>query len=196
MISELARGVLTFGIGWAIFKSLKRVFWRSPLDNLPGPPGGSFLAGHFNRVFTVDAWDYHKHLAMTYGSVVKLRGVFGAKALFVYDPKALHHIFIKDQHIFDKTEGLGMGGGPFRDLRRTTSETGKMLSSVFSGARMRNMVPTFYDVTHKSKEIDVLDWMSRTTLELIGQSNLGYTFESLAEDSKEHTYTRELKKFP
>jgi hypothetical protein len=42
----------------------------------------------------------------------------------------------------------------------------------------------------------VLDWMSRTTLELIAQSNLGYTFESLAEDSKEHTYTRELKKFP
>ncbi|TEB40175.1 cytochrome P450 [Coprinellus micaceus] len=214
MISELARGVLTFGIGWAIFKSLKRVFWRSPLDNLPGPPGGSFLAGHFNRVFTVDAWDYHKHLAMTYGSVVKLRGVFGAKALFVYDPKALHHIFIKDQHIFDKTEGFAIaaglvwGEGLFATSGEQHRKQGKMLSSVFSGARMRNMVPTFYDVTHKlrdtflakvstsPKEIDVLDWMSRTTLELIGQSNLGYTFESLAEDSKEHTYTRELKKFP
>lgn len=40
------------------------------------------------------------------GSVVKLRGAFGAKTLFVYDPKALHNIIVKDQHIFEETPGF------------------------------------------------------------------------------------------
>ena len=82
---DLARGVLTFGIVWAMLKSLKRAFGRSPLDSLPGPPGGSFLAGeplqypyaisvirfsrlssgHFDKVFDVNGWDYHKRLAVT-----------------------------------------------------------------------------------------------------------------------------------
>lgn len=40
------------------------------------------------------------------GGVVKLQGPFGAKTLFVYDPKALHHIIVKDQHIFEETTGF------------------------------------------------------------------------------------------
>ena len=42
------------------------------------------------------------------GGVIKLRGAFGTKALFVYDPKALHHIFVTDQHIFEETKGFSM----------------------------------------------------------------------------------------
>lgn len=81
--------------------------------------------GHFDKVFDVDGWDYHKRLAatcttsamrirlrLTYGptdgSVIKLRGAFGTKALFVYDPKALYHIFITDQHVFEETRGFSM----------------------------------------------------------------------------------------
>jgi hypothetical protein len=51
-------------------------------------------------------------LRLTYGptdgSVIKLRGAFGTKALFVYDPKALYHIFITDQHVFEETRGFSM----------------------------------------------------------------------------------------
>lgn len=83
MIYSLARAALTVGIGWAIFRSLKRIFGKNPLDNLPGPPGGSFLAGtflrtrwfpsthvwlssgHLDKVFNDYAWDYHKHISKT-----------------------------------------------------------------------------------------------------------------------------------
>ena len=44
-------------------------------------------------------------------------------------------------------------------------------------------------------QIDVLHWMSRTALKLIGQSGLGYTFDSLAESSQENTYTRGVRRF-
>lgn len=32
------------------------------------------------------------------------------------------------------------------------------------------------------KEVDVLNWMSRAALELIGQGGLGYSFDPLTED--------------
>ena len=33
-------------------------------------------------------------------------------------------------------------------------------------------------------EVDVLNWMSRTALELVGQGGLGYSFDPLVENSK------------
>jgi len=45
-----------------------------------------------------------------------------------------------------------------------------------------------------SKEVDVLHWMSRTALELIGQSGMGYSFDSLA-DNEDMACSRCLKRF-
>ncbi|KAJ3551490.1 hypothetical protein NP233_g13071 [Leucocoprinus birnbaumii] len=52
---------------------------------------------------------------------------------------------------------------------------------------MREMIPLFYEVTERvqskvrdgSQEVDVLEWMSRTALKLIGQSGMGYSFDNL-----------------
>lgn len=45
MLVTIARGVLGIGLAWVFVKVLKRTFGKSSFDNLPGPPGGSFLAG-------------------------------------------------------------------------------------------------------------------------------------------------------
>lgn len=37
------------------------------------------------------------------------------------------------------------------------------------------------------QELDVLGWMGRTALELIGQGGLGYSFDPLVEDVSEPT---------
>ncbi|OBZ67553.1 hypothetical protein A0H81_12336 [Grifola frondosa] len=59
---------------------------------------------------------------------------------------------------------------------------------------MRHMLPIFYQVTHQlhdaiesrvrngPTEIDMLGWMGRTALELIGQAGLGYSFDPLVKD--------------
>ncbi|KAI0927616.1 hypothetical protein AcV5_008103 [Taiwanofungus camphoratus] len=59
------------------------------------------------------------------------------------------------------------------------------------------MLPTFYKTAHRLREafviqvrdgpkhIDILGWMGRTALELIGQGGLGYSFDSLVEDMKD-----------
>lgn len=45
-----------------------------------------------------------------------------------------------------------------------------------------------------AKPVDVLTWMSRTALELIGQSGIGYSFDPLVEDVADE-YTDAVKNF-
>jgi hypothetical protein len=42
-------------------------------------------------------------------------------------------------------------------------------------------------------KIDILSWMTRTALELIGQSGLGYSFDPLTEDGNEHIFSELVK---
>ena len=44
-------------------------------------------------------------------------------------------------------------------------------------------------------QIEVLSWMGRTALELIGQSGLGYSFDPLTEDGVPHSYSTTVKLF-
>lgn len=37
-------------------------------------------------------------------------------------------------------------------------------------------------------KVDIVDWMTRLALELIGQSGLGYSFDELTEDAIRHPY--------
>lgn len=46
-----------------------------------------------------------------------------------------------------------------------------------------------------SQEVDVLRWMSRTALELIGQSGMGYSFDDLVDEHATHPYPESMKKF-
>ena len=82
----------------------------------------------------------------------------------------------------------------------------RLLNPVFSIAHMREMTPIFYSIARKLQEavaarvqggqteIDMLDWMGRTALELIGQGGLGYSFDPLTSESREE-FTEAIKSF-
>ncbi|KAF9482535.1 cytochrome P450 [Pholiota conissans] len=188
---------------WLLWKALKPWVVKSPLDNVPGPRSDSFVKGVFTKFFNNNAWAYHQYLAKTFGSIIKIRGPFGENELFIFDPKAMYHIFVKDQHIFEKFvrgSNLIFGEGLLSTLGEQHRKQRKMLNPVFSIAHMREMLPIFYDVTYKLRdtfdlklqngpqEIDVLSWMTRTALELIGQSGLGYSFDDLKEETVPHPF--------
>lgn len=44
------------------------------------------------------------------------------------------------------------------------------------------------------RTIDMLDWMSRTALEYIGQGGLGYSFDSL-DEGKRNIYSESIRNF-
>jgi len=44
-----------------------------------------------------------------------------------------------------------------------------------------------------SKEIDMHTWFTRTALEVIGQTGLGYSFDNLSLDAPEHEFSKSAK---
>ncbi|KAG6907129.1 hypothetical protein DXG01_010433 [Tephrocybe rancida] len=69
------------------------------------------------------------------------------------------------------------------------------------------MIPLFNDVAQRlqkaltiklasgAQEIDILHWMGRTALQLIGQSGLGDSFDPLVEGAKPHPFSDAVKAF-
>ncbi|PPR00377.1 hypothetical protein CVT24_004439, partial [Panaeolus cyanescens] len=131
--------------------------------------------------------------------------------LYTYDPKAMHHMLVKDQNVFQQSESLILqlnlcfGEGLLGTLGDHHKKQRKMLNPVFSTAHMREMIPIFYTISHQleksllnqlsdgPKEIDMLFWIGRTALELIGQSGFGHSFDDLTEDYKEGYFSSALK---
>ncbi|KAL1946273.1 hypothetical protein VTO73DRAFT_15400 [Trametes versicolor] len=81
----------------------------------------------------------------------------------------------------------------------------KMLTPVFSAKHLRTVIPIFHQVTDKAvsarmttraegTDVDVLGWMSRAALELIGQAGIGYSFDPLIEDVPD-AYAETVKHF-
>ncbi|CDO71924.1 hypothetical protein BN946_scf184940.g71 [Trametes cinnabarina] len=127
--------------------------------------------------------------------------MFNAQWLYTYDPRALHSIYVKEQDIYEESPAvissflLLLGPGLLATLGDQHRRQRKMLNPVFAAKHLREMMPIFTGVIHKlhdaiasrvngdPQEVDVLSWMGRAALELIGQAGLGHSFEPLVEDS-------------
>ncbi|KAF8962739.1 cytochrome P450 [Flammula alnicola] len=196
MIIILIQALVLYAVSWLFWRTF---FAKSALANIPGPAPKSLWKGAFPQVFNVNAWDFHREMAEKYGSVIKIKALFGENQLYVFDPKAMHHIIVKDQHIYEETsaflEGnkLIFGHGLLSTLDEQHRKQRKMLNPVFSIAHMRGMNAFTAKVNDGPQEIDVLSWMTRTALELIGQSGLGYSFDSLTEGGIPHPYSTSTK---
>ncbi|KAI0760494.1 cytochrome P450 [Fomes fomentarius] len=213
MLTILAQGLAICTLSWILWKYFRQILIGSPLDNIPGPPrAGSFLYGNLRQILNEDGWDFIQDLTDSYPGVVRLSGPLGRRMLYVFDPTALHTIVVKDQYVFEqaafviKFNWLRFGPGLPATLGDPHRRQRKMLNPVFSISHMRRMIPIFNDVGHKapiynrvsaqesSIELDMLAWMTRTALELIGQAGLGHSFDPLVADSMD-AFSRAVKSF-
>ncbi|TCD64201.1 cytochrome P450-dit2 [Steccherinum ochraceum] len=187
---------------------------RNTLDNVQGPATTSFWKGHLSPLFNRHGWDFHRELSEKYGSVVSLRGVFGRKVLYIFDPKAMHHVCVKEQNIYEETRGflvanrILFGANLLSSAGDAHRQQRKFLNPVFSINHMRHMIPIFNNVSDRLRialkaavekdsgcDIDMTVWMSRVALELIGQAGLGYSFDPLTEEVV-HPYASAIKALP
>ncbi|KAE9401520.1 cytochrome P450 [Gymnopus androsaceus JB14] len=197
---------------WTAFCYRKKRQGGSSLSQLPGPKMKSWLKGNHMQIFNLKhGWEFHKMLAeqcrfplyirfedaikaFIDGPAVLVKGLLGRKQLYTFDHKILYHVLVKDGSSF---EPLQVGSGAVLFGPGLTNAVGthhrkqrKMLNPVFSIAHMRSMLPIFYDVVD---QIDLLGWMARTALELIGQSGFGYSFDNMVEDVPKHKYSIVMK---
>ncbi|RXW23527.1 hypothetical protein EST38_g2354 [Candolleomyces aberdarensis] len=192
--SRVAQVALIYGSTWVLWKLVRRVAAKkktSSLESVAGPDGGSLLAVSRGCVWLVE------------------------KTLYVFDPKALYHVIVKDLYIFEESKGFSVfagltwGQGLLATVGEQHRKQRKMLNPVFSMGHMRGVIPSFYEVVHRlsgtfenqlassggAKEIEMVHWVKRTSLELIGKSGLGYSFDALTENAVEHPYSRSVKMF-
>ncbi|KAI0072598.1 cytochrome P450 [Panus rudis PR-1116 ss-1] len=187
-------------IAFLVVRITRRLLTRSPVDNLPGPPTRkSFFFGNLPEIFgNRFAWDYHREIIYKYGPVSKIYGLRWAPTnIYVFDPKALQHIIVKDQYIYEASPNflnlnrVFFGEGVLSSLGAQHKHQRKLLNPVFNTSNIRSMTPIFYRVVHKMREavtrqvnsgdneIDMLNWLTRVALELVGQGGLGHSFDPL-----------------
>ncbi|KAI0628906.1 cytochrome P450 [Trametes polyzona] len=189
-----------------LWKYCKQIFLKSPLDNIPGPPRDTFLYGNLRQILHRRAWPIYDQLTETYPGVLRLAGPLGHRILYVFDPVAMHSVIVKDQYVYEESRWFIKFGQTFSGDHHKKQR--KLLNPVFSIAHMRRMLPIFYQVGHKLQlgiedrvtgrdgpvEVDILEWMGRAALELIGQAGLGYSFDPLVSDSADE-FCHALKGF-
>ncbi|TFY69729.1 hypothetical protein EVG20_g3027 [Dentipellis fragilis] len=177
-------------------KFLRQWFKQTPLRNIPGPPSPSFFTGNLAQLCDpLKGWKFHDDIVKTYGRVVRVGGFFGDTMLYVSDPRALHHVLLKDKHHYEESHKAGRSTGWVFGQGDVHRRHRKLLNPVFSGNSMRYLTPIFQRVTKElgdlltakvnsgRTELDLMAWMARLSLELIGQGGLGYSFDALNEDS-------------
>ncbi|KAF8193952.1 cytochrome P450 [Mycena galopus ATCC 62051] len=213
----MLRSILQYGLAlwlsYVISKTLRRLCGRSILDNIPGPPSESLLAGNLARLHGPDSWDFHKTLEEDFNGVVKIHGLFGDIQLYVFDPAALHSILVKDQDLYEESRiFLSLTGMLFgRGILSTTGDEHrrhrKILMPAFSTKNLRGMLPVLYEVAHRLRdglikphleagpqELDMYSILSRTSLEFIGRAGIGYSFDPLTVgEEPTDQYTQSLK---
>lgn len=185
-------------VAFALWRFLVVFTRRSVLDDIKGPPGAKFVEGHMGSIFDIKhGLDYGERLSDEYGDVLKLRAM-GSDVLWISDPRALEHMLLKAPAAWDASplstnlSHLLFGPGLLASSGGHHKKQRRLLNPMFSGNQMSNMVPLFYKIGHQlkgklleqfvgtgTKELDILDWMSRTTLEFVGQGSLGYEFDAL-----------------
>ncbi|KAJ3786493.1 cytochrome P450 [Lentinula aff. detonsa] len=203
---------LALATGWYILRRR-----NSDIDNIPGPEPQSWSTGALSQIMDqYEGWGWNESLAKKYGSTIGLRGPFGSKMLYTFDPKAMHTILVKESETFEETAGFiefnknVFGKGLLGTIGDHHRKQRKILNPVFSAAHMREMVPIFFEVSHRLKdalvkqletssnphvgqEIDILQWLGRTAFELIGQAGLGYSFDPMTDEGSAHPFSGVMK---
>ncbi|KAI0826700.1 cytochrome P450 [Trametes gibbosa] len=209
-VAQLIGYALVFYIGLRV---VRFTLHKSSLHNIPGPPSDSWFTGNTKRLFHLQGWGYQRQLVETYGRVFAVNGLLNTKSLYTFDPRALHSIYVKDQDVvYEESEMLlssfmlYLGPGLLATLGDQHRRQRKMLNPLFSAKHLREMAPIFTHIIHKledaisarvkdgPQEIDMLNWMGRTALELIGQGGLGHSFDPLTEDVADD-FTDSVKAF-
>ena len=103
---RLAQAAAICAVSWFLWKYFRQIVIKSPLDNIPGPPPGSFLygqsesdtactseadilaiysvnTGNLRQILPKDGWGFIQHLTETYPGVARLTGPLGVRFLSI-----------------------------------------------------------------------------------------------------------------
>lgn len=200
--SLLSSFFIGFGIifpPWTIYASYIYPFYISPLRNIPTAPGFP-LWGQFFQIITEEVGIPQRRWHKELGPIVRYFFPFGTERLCVADDDMLKQMTVRNVYNYPKPlraklwmvrilgDGVLLSEGHNHVIQR------KSLAPGFSTQSIRALFPVFWQkslllaklweeemATDKvnTKCFEVLDWLNRTTLDIIGQAGFGSSINSL-----------------
>ncbi|OAX35978.1 cytochrome P450 [Rhizopogon vinicolor AM-OR11-026] len=201
-------GAVGFLILVIVYRAYRRYTGIS-LADVPGPDSPSFMMGMSQELYQGLAAEADFKWQAQYGNVIRFKGPFNEDQLMISDPAALQYIFVKLGYRFPKQRerlaiakvlnGKGVTWAAGEDHKRQR----KVLSPGFGAPESKAFLPLFQgcaeslsnkwmDIITNSKEqsavLNIPAWLSRATLDAIGQAAFDVRFGSI--DNKESALAR------
>ncbi|KAF8436842.1 cytochrome P450 [Boletus edulis BED1] len=204
LCAALASGT-AFGL-WTVFQFVYHQL-TSPIRHLRGPKGTSWIYGNMRDIWNAENSVLHEEWVKQYGNTLKYKGFFNSDRLFTMDMQVINHVLTHSndyekpsQVRYNLSQILGEGllfveGSQHRQQRH-------IMNPAFSPAQIRGLTDIFLEKslrlrdvlsseiakdpvgTTPSARIDIMPWLSRTTLDIIGLAGFNYNFDSLNANEK------------
>ncbi|KAK0191337.1 cytochrome P450 [Armillaria mellea] len=201
---------LVIYLAYKLFESWFRDYC-SPLQHLQGPPSPGYVLGNIQESMMEDNARLHDNWKRDYGPTMRYNGPFNANWLYTSDVKALQHVMsnVDDwpkpeyiRYMLSQLAGPGIlvvSGPENRKQRRVmnpafgTSQL-REITSVFvaKSILLRDNLARVASETDAGSSIDVLPWVSRMTLDIIGLAGFGYDFGASNAEAPQNELTKGL----
>ncbi|PBK83826.1 cytochrome P450 [Armillaria gallica] len=170
---------------------------RYAIRKIRGPPCPSFLLGHEHLLCSRQhVGDLEMEWYQQYGAVYRTGGCFRQDILFVADPKALQYIFHSSGYRFPKTRDFcflmdaAVGQGIVTVDGSIHQRQQKILGPAFAASQLQLFLKVFQasalkliektkEYVGEGKEVNVLQWTSKLSLDIIGITSFRYKFDSI-----------------
>ncbi|KAJ7664860.1 cytochrome P450 [Mycena rosella] len=195
MLAQLFLSAFGTLLSYALFQLVKFLYdqYASPLRGMVGPRNPSLLLGHFKEL-EEDSMLTEKWKAQ-YGLNFQMKGLFSVRELYTADTKALSHIAVHTDTYqkpafvrYHLAQIVGEG------LLVVEGDDHRRQNPAFGVPQIRELTSVFVDKSHQlrdiwaseiapavggSARIEVLSWVSKMTLDVIGQAGFNYQFNAL-----------------
>lgn len=201
----VAAGFATLQVlAWIVWRAVLYPKLFSPLRNLPHPPNGGFFMGQAGEIFALPSGEPMRRWISTVPNdgLIRYLHWFNIERLLLTNPKTLAEVlsaknyeFIKPPHfqtVLSRILGVGvlLAEGDEHKIQR------KNLMPAFAFRHVKDLYPTFWGKSQEMIEgisaaiseandtkdanvVEVSDWLSRATLDIIGVAGMGQDFGAL-----------------
>ncbi|KAJ7739299.1 cytochrome P450 [Mycena olivaceomarginata] len=204
MISQLLLPILGTLLAYVVFHVVQFLYndLSSPLRGMAGPPSPSFLLGNFKQMddpLLTDKW------RREFGPNFTFKGLFSVGELHTSDTKAISHIVARNvvyqQAPFSRYAiKRFFGDGLLTAELESHTRQRRIMNPAFGAAQIRQITGVFVEKAVKLRDIwnakviaaddndstvEVLSWLRRVTLDVIGEAGFNHHFHNLDDKPSE-----------
>ncbi|KIY74189.1 cytochrome P450 [Cylindrobasidium torrendii FP15055 ss-10] len=185
-IACLIASFLVLNGTWTLYRN-----YTSPLWRLKGPARGNFFWGN-QKEKTIPEW------LNEYGRVLTHASFLRRPRLLLSDTKAVSHI-VSHATVYPKDENLRyilgqlVGNGMIVAEGDEHKRQRRVMNPAFGNAHIKELIPIFFEKALQLRDTlnvqcansdvgyrtNAIDWMTKTTLDIIGIAGFGYDFHAL-----------------